>query len=312
MRGFFQLSGWVTRDRVCVSSMENQSSAQTLVEEECSSPSHQLVFEEPTIDSPEPWAHAKKGPRRSRRQSVLAEELEAIECSLACKNDFEQKPKTKAAKHWSLLAREMKQARLKHGEAQTRDVPADSGTAEENKNSSEQGMPSQASQELAKSNKLEDQINLQHLVELMRIFHEADENGSDGLDVDEFRAAFGQILGAGKNDQQMAIMFMKIDTNCDGTVDWDEFCTYMLLEYQEKEVMAGEKLPPFPYPLRILDSHNYETVAKITYLPALHRHAHQNTSESTTKLSGDGAEVSSHLNASGVSTPLCLLPKLHA
>lgn len=32
-------------------------------------------------------------------------------------------------------------------------------------------LPSQASQKLAESNKLEDQINLQHLVELMRIFH---------------------------------------------------------------------------------------------------------------------------------------------
>lgn len=32
---------------------------------------------------------------------------------------------------------------------------------------------------------------------------EADENGSDGLDIDEFRAAFGQILGKGKNDQQV-------------------------------------------------------------------------------------------------------------
>lgn len=52
---------------------------------------------------------------------------------------------------------------------------------------------------------------------------EADENGSDGLDIDEFRSAFGQILGKGKNDQQMAIMFMKIDTNCDGTVDWVSF-----------------------------------------------------------------------------------------
>ena len=32
-------------------------------------------------------------------------------------------------------------------------------------------IPSQASQKLAESNKLEDQINLQHLIELMRIFH---------------------------------------------------------------------------------------------------------------------------------------------
>ena len=95
-------------------------------------------------------------------------------------------------------------------------------------------------------------------------------------------------------------MFMKIDTNCDGTVDWvrineqivmyviqsmmfvsdvhdnnwdmesvcsaclilgsdlsffalkDEFCTFMLLEYREKDSMAGEKLPPYPYPVRML------------------------------------------------------------
>ena len=58
------------------------------------------------------------------------------------------------------------------------------------------------------------------LFNCIHVLQEADENGSDGLDMDEFRAAFGQILGKGKNDQQMAIMFMKIDTNCDGTVDW--------------------------------------------------------------------------------------------
>ena len=49
---------------------------------------------------------------------------------------------------------------------------------------------------------------------------EADENGSDGLDIDEFKEAFGHILGVGKNKHQMALMFMKIDTNCDGTIDW--------------------------------------------------------------------------------------------
>ena len=49
---------------------------------------------------------------------------------------------------------------------------------------------------------------------------------------------------------QMAIMFMKIDTNCDGTVDWDEFCTYMLLEYQEKDSMTRGGRMPYPHPLR--------------------------------------------------------------
>eukprot|EP00959_Pyramimonas_sp_CCMP1952_P285008 5958934-Pyramimonas_sp.AAC.1 len=32
-------------------------------------------------------------------------------------------------------------------------------------------------------------------------------------------------------------MFMKIDANGDGSVDWDEFSTYMLLQNQGKQAM---------------------------------------------------------------------------
>jgi len=30
---------------------------------------------------------------------------------------------------------------------------------------------------------------------------------------------------------------MKVDTNCDGTVDWNEYITYLLLEEQQREAM---------------------------------------------------------------------------
>ena len=30
---------------------------------------------------------------------------------------------------------------------------------------------------------------------------------------------------------------MKIDTSSDGYIDWDEFCSYMQLEYAEKEAV---------------------------------------------------------------------------
>lgn len=40
----------------------------------------------------------------------------------------------------------------------------------------------------------------------------------------------------------------------------DEFCTYMLLEYQEKELMAGEKLPPFPYPMNLMHKYVENTI----------------------------------------------------
>jgi hypothetical protein len=30
----------------------------------------------------------------------------------------------------------------------------------------------------------------------------------------------------------MEKLFMRVDADCNGTVDWDEFCSYMLLENQ--------------------------------------------------------------------------------
>ena len=38
-----------------------------------------------------------------------------------------------------------------------------------------------------------------------------------------------------KSEHQMTALFMKIDSSSDGEINWDEFCTYMQLEYAEKE-----------------------------------------------------------------------------
>lgn len=43
--------------------------------------------------------------------------------------------------------------------------------------------------------------------------------GSAGLNMRQFRAAFGRILG-GKSDNQLVTMFKKIDTKSAGTIDW--------------------------------------------------------------------------------------------
>ena len=56
------------------------------------------------------------------------------------------------------------------------------------------------------------------------------------------------------------VMFMKIDTNCDGTVDWDEFCTYMLLEYKERQDMNYVNETPFPNPFRYVSNNHRETI----------------------------------------------------
>ena len=47
-----------------------------------------------------------------------------------------------------------------------------------------------------------------------------------GLNLEQFCQAFSRLgLGDSISQEELALLFMKIDTSCDGWVDWDEFCT---------------------------------------------------------------------------------------
>ncbi|XP_032235242.2 WD repeat-containing protein on Y chromosome isoform X2 [Nematostella vectensis] len=84
--------------------------------------------------------------------------------------------------------------------------------------------------------KLEDRITLDHLNRMRQAFEEADTDGSGTLDLDEFKDVIQALFGFKfKNDDQMTALFMKIDSSSDGEINWDEFCTFMQLEYAEKE-----------------------------------------------------------------------------
>lgn len=123
-------------------------------------------------------------------------------------------------------------------------------------------------QKKGSKSKLEDAINLSHLEKLKQKFKEHDQDDSNGLDIDEFEQAFRAILtrNGDISKEEMKIMFMKIDTNCDGTVDWDEFCTYMLLEYKERQDMNYVNETPFPQPFRHVNNDHRETIVGIGYL----------------------------------------------
>jgi Ca2+-binding EF-hand superfamily protein len=49
---------------------------------------------------------------------------------------------------------------------------------------------------------------------------EADEDGSGELDIDEFAEKLGPHLGGNLSLQQIKQLFMKIDADAGGTVDW--------------------------------------------------------------------------------------------
>lgn len=92
-------------------------------------------------------AAARKLRRKSRRQSLLSQELELLQDT----------------------AGDRKYSVSSHGRGRKPSQPRNDSSS--GKAATDPLLPSQASQRLAESNKLEDQINLQHLVELMRIFH---------------------------------------------------------------------------------------------------------------------------------------------
>ncbi|KAI8929846.1 WD40-repeat-containing domain protein [Entophlyctis helioformis] len=76
---------------------------------------------------------------------------------------------------------------------------------------------------------VQQKMNIHHFEQLMTLFHDhRNEDGSAGFDIDKFRDVFGEVLGGNLSVEQMTQLFMKIDANSDGTVDWDEFSTYMM------------------------------------------------------------------------------------
>ena len=50
--------------------------------------------------------------------------------------------------------------------------------------------------------------------------------------MDEFVEAFSGVLGDDISEDDLRRMFMKIDANSDGSVDWEEFSNFMLFEFQ--------------------------------------------------------------------------------
>ena len=76
--------------------------------------------------------------------------------------------------------------------------------------------------------------------QLRGAFLDADSDGGGDLDLDEFTEAFGKILGPSLSKQDIINLFMKIDADSNGTVNWDEFVDYMMLENQSKMTMRDE------------------------------------------------------------------------
>ncbi|KAF5835754.1 WD40-repeat-containing domain protein [Dunaliella salina] len=94
---------------------------------------------------------------------------------------------------------------------------------------------------------VDDELNLDQLKMLKEVFEEADDDGSGELDINEFIEKLGPHLGGNLSRDQITQLFMKIDADAGGTVDWEEFTNYMFLERaQEASGTTNENWRLFP------------------------------------------------------------------
>lgn len=113
---------------------------------------------------------------------------------------------------------------------------------------------------------------------LHEIFQSSEEDGEPGLSISEFKRAMRKTVGHNLTDDQIEVLFMKVDANCDGVVDWEEYVTYNLLEYQERTIMYEMlKDKPFPPEIREIGSRHRDMIVRISFFPSIQKRIHSGT-----------------------------------
>ncbi|XP_076779969.1 cilia- and flagella-associated protein 337-like isoform X2 [Arvicanthis niloticus] len=93
-----------------------------------------------------------------------------------------------------------------------------------------------------KAEKIEQHVTLEQLRLLNTLFQEHEKRGSQLLDMETFKCIMKQSLRShGKSIGQIEQLFMKIDYEAVGRIQWDSFCTYLQLEYSEQAKAAARQ-----------------------------------------------------------------------
>ncbi|KAI8898271.1 WD40-repeat-containing domain protein [Globomyces pollinis-pini] len=121
-------------------------------------------------------------------------------------------------------------------------------------------------------------INLNHFKELLDIFERCADPISGKIPMETFVEAFGQVLGKGLTEEQMVTMFMKIDSNTDNLIDWDDFSTYMLLRAEgQKQMIEAQEIQLFEVDENNSKRHTTNTqhremIVRVQYIESMKRY----------------------------------------
>ncbi|KAM8975945.1 cilia- and flagella-associated protein 337-like [Pelodytes ibericus] len=117
--------------------------------------------------------------------------------------------------------------------------------------------------------KTEQQLTLEQLQKLKRAFEELERNGHRSLDVNKFKWIIKKNTGLrGNSDELIEKLFMKIDFTAKGKIHWDEFCTYLQLDYSElEELNLRRKKISFTLPAIVQEIIHGDPILRVFPMP---------------------------------------------
>ncbi|XP_075190056.1 cilia- and flagella-associated protein 337-like [Anomaloglossus baeobatrachus] len=117
--------------------------------------------------------------------------------------------------------------------------------------------------------KFEQQVTLEQLHKLKKAFEELEKNGHKSLTIDTFKWAVKKSTGLrATSDEQIEKLFMKIDFTATGKIQWEQFCTYMQLDYSELEdSYLRRRRISFMLPATIQDIVHGDPILRVFLMP---------------------------------------------
>uniref|UniRef100_A0A8C3W6X1 EF-hand domain-containing protein n=1 Tax=Catagonus wagneri TaxID=51154 RepID=A0A8C3W6X1_9CETA len=89
-----------------------------------------------------------------------------------------------------------------------------------------------------------------YLAEMEKMFQN-EVNSPGALDMKAFVKAVKKIL-SNVTDEMLELLFLKMDTDCNGLVTWQEYVDYVMRQFQAKEKMRSQYRLRFRLPMRII------------------------------------------------------------
>nr|XP_021495391.1 LOW QUALITY PROTEIN: EF-hand calcium-binding domain-containing protein 8 [Meriones unguiculatus] len=104
-----------------------------------------------------------------------------------------------------------------------------------------------------------------HLAEIQKLFEK--ETGKSGaLDKKTFTRIMRKVM-SDMTEEMLEVLFLKVDSDCNGFVNWQEYVDYMMREFQGKEeIRKSQYRLRFHLPMTIIPLHHGSEIVKVEFL----------------------------------------------